>query len=128
MGDTLGGCEKVVAGTQETAMVALIEQHREELTELCRRYHVERLELFGSAATAEGFRADSDVDFLVEFLPIEPVEHARAYFGLLDALRELLGRRVDLLETGAVKNPYFLAKANQSRTVLYADRGAQVPS
>ena len=109
-------------------MVALIEQRREEFESLCRRHHVERLEVFGSAATAEGFGADSDVDFLVEFLPLEPRAHARAYFGLLDALEELLGRRVDLLETGAVKNPYFLKTVNESRTVLYADRGAQVPS
>ncbi len=108
-------------------MVALIEQHRTELEALCRRYHVERLEVFGSAATAQGFGADSDVDFLVEFLPLEPVQHARAYFGLFDALRGLLGRQVDLVETRAVTNPYFLRTVNESRTVLYADRGAQVP-
>ena len=101
-------------------MVALIEQRREELEALCRRHHVERLEVFGSAATAEGFDADSDVDFLVEFLPLDPVQHARAYFGFLDALRKLLGRDVDLVEAGAVHNPYFLRTVNESRTVLYA--------
>lgn len=101
-------------------MVALIEQHRTELEALCRRYHVERLEVFGSAATAQGFGADSDVDFLVEFLPLEPRAHGRAYLDLLVALQDLFGRDVDLVETRAISNPYFLDSVNRTRVVLYA--------
>lgn len=40
---------------------------REAVAELCRRYGVARLSLFGSALTAEFDPATSDVDFLVEF-------------------------------------------------------------
>ena len=47
-------------------MNALIEQHRKSIEDLCRKYHVRRLELFGSA-TREDFKvAESDLDFLVE--------------------------------------------------------------
>ena len=50
-------------------MIAEIASHREELEELCRRFHVRRLDLFGSAAS-DGFDpARSDLDFLVEFDP-----------------------------------------------------------
>ncbi|HUT35508.1 MAG TPA: nucleotidyltransferase domain-containing protein [Planctomycetota bacterium] len=102
-------------------MVPVIEQNRDELLELCRRFKVRRLELFGSAAAGEGFRAhDSDLDFLVEFLPLEPGTHADAYFGLLAALEDLLGRPVDLVMTRAITNPYFLESVNRTRRVVYA--------
>ena len=101
-------------------MVALIEEHRDALVALCREYHVARLEVFGSAATGREFGDASDVDFLVEFQPLEPGERANAYFGLLLALQDLLGRGVDLVEPGAIKNPYFLESVNESRMELYA--------
>lgn len=102
-------------------MTALVEQHRQALGELCRKFRVRRLELFGSAAVADGFRAgESDLDFLVEFLPLEPGSHADAYFGLLAALEDLFQCRVDLVMTRAITNPYFLESVNQARTMLYA--------
>ena len=82
---------------------------------------VRRLELFGSAATGDGFRdGESDLDFLVEFLPLEPGTHADAYFGLLAALEDLLQRPVDLVMVRAIGNPYFLESVNRTRQVLYA--------
>ena len=48
-------------------MIAEISSHREELRELRRRFHVRRLELFGSAAGDDFDPARSDLDFLVEF-------------------------------------------------------------
>jgi len=101
-------------------MTELLEQHHHELTELCRRYDVKVLELFGSA-TREQFDADrSDLDFLVEFQPMSPPEHSRNYFGLWFALEDLFDRSVDLVEVPAVTNPYFLQEIRSSRRVLYA--------
>ena len=70
-------------------MEPLIRDRQKELEELCRRYRVRRLELFGSAATGESRGQESDLDFLVEFLPLQPGQHADAYFGLLEALEDL---------------------------------------
>ncbi len=47
-------------------MVSLIDKHREALIDLCQKYHVERLDVFGSAARGD-FEKSSDIDFLVEF-------------------------------------------------------------
>ena len=47
-------------------MVPHIEIDRERLEELCRAYGVRRLAFFGSVVR-DDFRADSDVDILVEF-------------------------------------------------------------
>ena len=89
------------------------------LVELCVKYHVERLELFGSAAGPEDAPI-GDVDFLVEFHPCTPAEHCDRYFGFLADLEELFGCRVDLVETKAMKNPYFIRRVNEQRVPVYA--------
>jgi predicted nucleotidyltransferase len=101
-------------------MEQLIIQHRPAIEVLCQRYRVQRLELFGSAAT-DGFRASrSDVDFLVEFQSLQSGAYADAYFGLLAELESLFQRHVDLVMVKAITNPYFLAAIEKSRTLLYA--------
>jgi predicted nucleotidyltransferase len=100
-------------------VIDAVRDKKEAIERLCARYRVARLELFGSAAT-EGFTENSDVDFLVEFLPLQPGEHADAYFGLLEALEELFQRPVDLVMTGAIKPPYFRRAIEDSRVQLYA--------
>jgi len=102
-------------------MISFIEEHYESLKRLCKQYRVKRFEVFGSALTGEGFDPEnSDLDFLVEFLPLQPGEHADAYFGLLEALQDLFTRSIDLVETKAIRNPYFLESINQNRKEIYA--------
>ena len=102
-------------------MISLIEDNREELRDLCVKYRVRRLELFGSALTTADFDPEqSDLDFLVEFLPLKQGEYADTYFGLLEALEKVLDRHVDLVMPGAIKNRYFLESINRNRKVVYA--------
>lgn len=102
------------------AVIALIEQHRAEVEELCRKYRVKTFEVFGSGADGPWDPERSDLDFLVDFHLMEPGPHARAYFGLWFALQDLFHRNVDLVEAPAVTNPYFLKALNRQRRVLYA--------
>ena len=97
-----------------------IAQHRAGITAICQRYRIQRLEVFGSAARADDFDPDSsDADFLVEFAPgVQP--GLDAFFGAKAALETLLGRGVDLVEPGAVRNPYVLASINRNRETVYA--------
>ena len=101
-------------------MIRLIEQNREALDRVCGWHRVARLELFGSAAEGDFDPQASDLDYLVEFLPLKPGQHADAYFALLESLEALFGRPVDLLMPGAIKNAYFLQAVNQTRMVVYA--------
>lgn len=103
-------------------MNRLIEDTREELDQLCERFKVGRLELFGSAADGSFDPQSSDLDFLVEFLLLQPGEHYDAYFGLFDALQELFQRRIDLVEASAMRNPCFMKRVNESRTSVDAAR------
>ena len=101
-------------------MVDLIEDNRESIETLCRKHHVARLEVFGSAATESFDRSRSDVDFLVEFLRTDEMDAADQYFGLLEELEAVLGRHVDLVCARAMRNPYFIKAVNQTRRLLYA--------
>ncbi len=93
---------------------------REELAELCRRHRVRRLALFGSAVGEDFDPERSDLDFLVEFEPLPPGSYADTYFGLLEALQQLFGRPVDLVDDSAIKNPYFRESVERSQALLYA--------
>lgn len=101
-------------------MIALVQDKREQLAGLCREFGVARLEVFGSAATGEFDPETSDLDFLVLFHDLPAGEHAHRFFGLLDALRELFGRPVDLVDPRPLRNPYLIADINRSRELLYA--------
>src|SRR6516162_1317995 len=98
-------------------MIDAIALRREELRALCRRYHVRRLDLFGSAARGDFDPERSDVDFLVEF---DRALSLGTYFGLKEALELLLGRPVDLVEPGALRNPYLKASIERSREQVFA--------
>ena len=101
-------------------MIEILDNYRPQIEALCRRHHVCRLELFGSAASGEFDNASSDIDFLVEFEQLKQGEYTDHYFGLYEDLESLLGRKVELVVIRAVKNPHFLEKLEQSRELLYA--------
>ena len=101
-------------------MIALIEEKREELEALCHKHRVRRLVLFGSAARGDFAPDSSDLDFLAEFAPMEPGERADAYFGLLFDLEVLFCGNVDLVESGAIRNPYVRRTIEQHQETVYA--------
>jgi predicted nucleotidyltransferase len=89
-----------------------------QLTEICRRYRVRELSVFGSAARGE-MRPDSDIDMLVEFLPdaqVDLVDHA----GLMLDLAQLLGRKVDLVSKKGLKPLIRASVLAQARRVYAA--------
>jgi predicted nucleotidyltransferase len=86
----------------------------------CKNYNVVRLDIFGSALR-EDFKLDrSDIDFLVDFGPMSPLDKPDAYFGLLNELRNILGTEVDLVMVGALKNRYIRDDVNRTKQQLYA--------
>lgn len=102
-------------------MIPEIEQHRAEIIALCEEFGIERLELFGSAATEAFDPEHSDVDFLVVYP--EGFDYG-PWGSRVDELRErleyVLGRDVDLVVLRWVDNPYVRRSIEQQRTLLYA--------
>ncbi len=85
-------------------MISEITEQKETIAELCHQYRVRQLEVFGSGADGTFDPARSDIDFRVEYMPLQPDEHDEAYFGLLEDLEALFHRKVDLVEAGAMRH------------------------
>jgi predicted nucleotidyltransferase len=102
-------------------MVSTLSEKQAEIAGLCNLYGVRRLEVFGSAASGEGFDPrTSDVDFIVEFRRDAVLgPWLENYFALRDALSKLVGSPVDLVVSSAMKNPYFIREANRTRRLVY---------
>ena len=102
------------------AMLDLIEQHRTELSDLCRKYAVKRLELFGSAVRGDFDPGKSDLDFAVEFTDFTVENAADRFLGLMVDLEDLFCRKIDLVSYPAIRNPFFKQAVDQTRVSLYA--------
>lgn len=78
-----------------------ISEKRDQLIAACRRFDVERLDVFGSAARGDDFDpARSDADFLVAFRSDAKFD---LYLDLEEAFERILGRKVDLVDRRAIE-------------------------
>jgi uncharacterized protein len=100
-------------------MSALIAVDRGTLADFCRRHHICRLALFGSVLRTD-FRADSDVDVLVEFASGHVIGLIRLA-GIERELSGMLGRKVDM-RTPADLSRYFRDEVVRAAEVLYDER------
>ncbi len=105
-------------------MASVLDAHLADIPQLCRRYGVSRLELFGSATSDASDPQRSDLDFLVEFDADSSGLFDR-YFGLKESLEALYGRPVDLVTAGSMRNPYFVEAVNRSRQLVHAAEDPQ---
>ena len=91
---------------------------KEQIADFCRRRHIRRLAIFGSALRSD-FNESSDIDILVEFEP----EHSPGLFGMAHMERELSallgGRKVDL-RTPEDLSRYFRQEVLNEAEVQYA--------
>lgn len=106
-----------VCHTQRMNAVALLD--RDAIARACRQFGVARLRVFGSAVTDDFDPARSDFDFFVDFQP-QVADLLGTYLGLSAELARITGRKVDLVMTDAVENPYFAAQAARGAQDLYA--------
>jgi predicted nucleotidyltransferase len=95
-----------------------INQYLQAISKLCLQHKVKRLYVFGSVLTSR-FSQHSDVDFIVDFEPVELTEYAKNYFALKFGLENTIDRKVDLLEEQAISNPYFKSVVENQRQLIY---------
>jgi predicted nucleotidyltransferase len=101
-------------------MIAIVEEQKPELSELCRRYQVERLDVFGSATTERFAPDQSDLDFVVRFGDRQPTgDYADRYLDFAEALERLFHRPVDLVTEESIRNPFFRREIEATRQLLY---------
>jgi predicted nucleotidyltransferase len=101
-------------------MHSSINHYKLDISNICKRYSVAKLDVFGSAAREYDFNpANSDADFLIEFVPEVQVGLSE-FIGIKTELEKLLGRNVDLIEPEAIVNPFVLASIKRNRETIYA--------
>ncbi|MBP3518873.1 MAG: nucleotidyltransferase domain-containing protein [Parabacteroides sp.] len=98
--------------------MSFLVQYYPGIIALCKMYKVKRLFAFGSVLTNR-FTDKSDVDLVVDFDKEKVEDYFSNFFDLKYALETLLGRKVDLLEEQAIRNPYLKADIDMTKKLIY---------
>ncbi len=101
-------------------MINVVRQRKAEIAEICRRFGVVRLEIFGSASAGTSGVIPADIDFLA-FLPdgYDFGPWMARVFDLESALSEVLEYPVDVVLEQALENRWFGREASKTRQVIY---------
>ena len=91
---------------------------KETVLELCEKYHVEKLYLFGSVAEGK-VNETSDMDLLVKFKEVELKDYFDNYIHLKHQLETLFQRKVDLMELQTLKNPILIRSIERNKKLIY---------
>ena len=98
-----------------------IAKHKDEITALCKKHGILRLEVFGSAARGVDFDEErSDVDVIARFDYGQRRQSLVEFFSFSNDLEKIVGRKVDLSEDVPIKNPYLKRSIDASRELIYA--------
>jgi uncharacterized protein len=89
------------------------------IRELCKRYDIKELYLFGSICT-DKFNDNSDIDVLISFKDIPIEKYTDNYFELHYKLEELFDRKIDLLTEKSLSNPFLIESIEETKQLLYA--------
>jgi len=95
-----------------------IELPKGRIEEFCKRHHIKKLSLFGSALR-DDFTPESDLDILVEFDPAH-IPGLIRLAGMEIELTSILGRKVDM-RTAQDLSRYFRDEVLNSSKVQYAE-------
>lgn len=99
---------------------AMIEHRRGDIAQLCERYGVRELALFGSILRSDFDPTSSDVDAAVKFGPPADDSLARQYFDFKTALEHLLLRPVDLVELETMQDTRLKRIIEHTKVPIYA--------
>jgi predicted nucleotidyltransferase len=102
-------------------MTSIVKEKLPQIVELCKKYRVVRMYLFGSAARDDFDPTTSDIDLLIAFsskLTLE--EYGDNFFDLMFELEDMFGRKIDLVTEKSLSKPYFIANIERDKELIYA--------
>jgi predicted nucleotidyltransferase len=95
-----------------------LDNFRDNLPPICRKYHVDKLYAFGSVLT-DRFGPDSDVDLIAHFDRPAVEDLFITFFDLKYSLEELLGRHVDLMTDQPIRNPILRRSVENTKQLIH---------
>ena len=90
----------------------------DSVKDFCRKWKVVEFSLFGSVLR-DDFRPDSDIDVLVTLAPDAPWS-LYDWVDMIDELKAIFGREVDLVSRGGLRNPFRRHEILTTREIIYA--------
>lgn len=95
--------------------------YSDEIANICKQHHVKYLGLHGSSSINQEDAGGEEVEinFLVEFLPLEPRQHALCYLALEEELENFFGRKVGLCDLTGKTHPVLLRQLTKRKTDIY---------
>jgi len=96
----------------------VLSDHITQISNLCNQHPVKSLFAFGSVTT-DRFKADSDIDLVVDIDAQDPLEYTDHYFELKFQLEQILQREIDLLEQKGIRNPYLKQEIDRTKILVY---------
>ena len=103
----------------------IVDQYMNELKKLCVKYYVAEFYVFGSIAKGNN-TAKSDIDFLVRFSGVNPIDYFDNYMDLKTDLETLYSRDIDLVEIQTIKNPILKKSIDRDKIILYGREDTKV--
>ncbi|MFT4681746.1 MAG: putative nucleotidyltransferase [Granulosicoccus sp.] len=100
----------------------ILKEQEQAIAQLCSNHYVVSLSAFGSVLSKR-FNDKSDIDLVVHFEGVPPLEYFNNYMNMKEKLEQLLGHEIDLIEGKAVKNPIFRKILERDMQTIY-DRTA----
>lgn len=98
--------------------MATIETLKKDIPEMCEKYQIAYVDVFGSTARSEQ-EADSDIDLIIEFSEPRRKNISHRFFGFLHELEDKYNQKVDILTEQSLRNPYLKEAINKDRIRIY---------
>ncbi|MCO5226428.1 MAG: nucleotidyltransferase domain-containing protein [Thermomicrobiales bacterium] len=99
-------------------MIPLVEEHLDDIIELCEKTELKGLWLFGSAATGNWDPKESDLDFLFDIGEYDHTAGRRSMM-LSAGLERLFGENFDLVSRPAIRRPEFRVAVDRTAIPIY---------
>jgi hypothetical protein len=95
-----------------------VKKHIDQIRNICSANKVKSLFAFGSVVT-NSLKSDSDIDFIVDIDEHDPIAYTNIYFNLKFNFEKIFNRKIDLLETRAVKNRFVKKQIDTTKQLIY---------
>ena len=103
-----------------------IKKREEDFKTLCKNHKVQYLYAFGSAITEKFNFTKSDIDLLVEIDDPDPLNRGEYLISLWDTFEVFFKRKVDLLTSSSLKNPYLKKNIESTKILIYDGKGSKI--
>lgn len=104
---------------REIDHIPVLKDNIHSLIEICEKHHVSKFFVFGSVITEKFDPESSDIDVIVELMPMSPEEKGEHLLNLWDELEDLFQRKVDLLTDQPIKNPFLKENVEKTKLLVY---------